>query len=77
MGKKLDKIGVFVCHCGLNIAGSVDVPKVVEEISKYPGVAHCENYMYMCSDPGQELIRKAIQEKGLSDNVITAHIWQR
>lgn len=66
MAKKLDKIGVFVCHCGLNIAGSVDVPKVVEEISKYPGVAHCENYMYMCSDPGQELIRNAIQEKGLT-----------
>jgi heterodisulfide reductase subunit A len=66
MAKKLDKIGVFVCHCGLNIAGTVDVHKVVEEVSKYPGVAHCENYMYMCSDPGQELIRKAIQEKGLT-----------
>ena len=66
MTKRLERIGVFVCHCGLNIAGSVDIKKVVEEISKYPGVVHAENYMYMCSDPGQELIRKAIQEKNLN-----------
>ena len=59
------RIGVFVCHCGLNIASAVDVEKVVEEIKKYPGVVHAENYIYMCSDPGQEKIRKAIEEKKL------------
>ena len=37
------RIGVFVCHCGLNIASSVDVNKVVEEIKTYPGVAHAEH----------------------------------
>lgn len=66
MTKREEKIGVFVCHCGLNIAGTVDVQKVVEELAKYPGVAHAEHYMYMCSDPGQELMRKAIREKGLT-----------
>ena len=59
------RIGVFVCHCGLNIASSVDVNKVVEEIKTYPGVAHAEHYIYMCSDPGQDKIRKAIEEKKL------------
>jgi len=59
------RIGVFVCHCGLNIASAVDVEKVVAEIKKYPGVVHAENYIYMCSDPGQDKIRKAIEEKKL------------
>ncbi|MCX5884813.1 MAG: CoB--CoM heterodisulfide reductase iron-sulfur subunit A family protein [Proteobacteria bacterium] len=59
------RIGVFICHCGANIAASVDVEKVVKEISTYPGVVHAENYIYMCSDPGQDLIRKAILEKRL------------
>ena len=65
MAKGVERIGVFVCHCGLNIAGSVDVARVVEEISHYPGVVHAERHMYMCSDPGQEVIRNAIREKGL------------
>ena len=69
MAKK--KIGVFVCHCGLNIASTVDVKKVVEEIKKYPGIEHAENYIYMCSDPGQNLVRKAIQEKGLDGIVMS------
>jgi heterodisulfide reductase subunit A len=59
------RIGVFVCHCGANIATSVDVDKVVKEVSTYPGVVHAESYIYMCSDPGQDLIRKAIVEKKL------------
>ncbi|UCB42516.1 MAG: CoB--CoM heterodisulfide reductase iron-sulfur subunit A family protein [Dehalococcoidales bacterium] len=61
-----ERIGVFVCHCGNNIAGTVDIERVVEELSHYPGVVHVEDYMYMCSDPGQELMRKAIQEKALT-----------
>jgi heterodisulfide reductase subunit A len=63
---KENRIGVFVCHCGLNIAQAVDVEKVVETIKEYPGVVHAENYLYMCSEPGQELIRKAIREQNLN-----------
>ena len=66
----LERIGVFVCHCGLNIAGTVDVERVVAEMKGYPGVAHAENYIYMCSDPGQDLVRRAIQEKGLQGIVM-------
>lgn len=72
MKKTQKRIGVFVCHCGLNIAQSVDVLKVVDEIRRYPGVAHAENYLYMCSEPGQEIIRKAIREHRL-DAVINAN----
>jgi heterodisulfide reductase subunit A len=65
------RIGVFVCHCGLNIAGTVDVERVVEQIKDYPGVAHAENYIYMCSDPGQERVRQAIKEKDLNGIVMS------
>jgi len=65
------RIGVFVCHCGLNIAGTVDVEKVIREIGKYPGVVHAENYIYMCSDPGQDLVKKAIVEKRLDGIVMS------
>jgi heterodisulfide reductase subunit A len=68
----MEKIGVFVCHCGLNIAGTVDVKKVVSAISAYRDVAHAEEYKYMCSDPGQNLVIKAIKEKGLSGVVVAA-----
>jgi heterodisulfide reductase subunit A len=65
------KTGVFVCHCGINIAGTVDVKKVVDTLSKHPGVDHAEDYVYMCSDPGQNLIIDAIKEKKL-DNIVVA-----
>ncbi len=64
--KPLERIGVFVCHCGMNIAGTVDVKRVVAEISRYPGVVYATDYVYMCSDPGQELMRQAIREHNLS-----------
>lgn len=70
--KNKKRIGVFVCHCGLNIAQSVDVQKVVDEIKDYPGVAHAEHYLYMCSEPGQDLIRRAIREHRL-DAVVNAN----
>jgi len=70
--KPLERIGVFVCHCGLNIAGTVDVKRVVAEISRYPGVVFATDYLYMCSDPGQELMRKAIREHQLT-GVINAN----
>ena len=64
------RIGVFVCHCGSNIAATVDVKKVVEMALHEPGVVHAEDYQYMCSEAGQEKIRAAIQEKHLSGIVV-------
>ena len=67
----MKRLGVFVCHCGLNIADTVDVKEVVETIIKHPNVAYAVDYTYMCSDPGQEMIKSAIKEKKL-DGVIVA-----
>ena len=67
----MKKTGVFVCHCGINIAGTVDDKKVAKELAKHPGVTHSEDYVYMCSDPGQNLIIDAIKEKKL-DKVVVA-----
>ena len=67
----MKKIGVFVCHCGLNIAGTVDVKAVSRETGEMEDVVHSEDYIYMCSDPGQLLIRNAVREKGL-DGVVVA-----
>jgi heterodisulfide reductase subunit A len=64
------RIGFFICHCGINIAGTVDVKKVKEELSRYPGVVHSEDYIYMCSDPGQSKVIEAIKEKKLDKVVI-------
>ena len=67
----MKRTGVFVCHCGINIAGTVDVKKVTQELSKHPGVVHSEDYVYMCSDPGQNLIMESIKENKL-DKVVVA-----
>jgi heterodisulfide reductase subunit A len=67
----MKKIGVFICHCGVNIAGTVDVKRVAREAEELGDVVHSEDYIYMCSDPGQLLIRKAVREKAL-DGVIVA-----
>jgi heterodisulfide reductase subunit A len=66
----MKKLGVFICHCGVNIAGTVDVKSVAEEIGKVENVVHSTDYIYMCSDPGQQLIREAIKEKGLEGVVV-------
>jgi len=68
----MSKIGVFICHCGLNIAGTVDVKRVADEISNYPGVVYSVDYTYMCSDPGQDLIKEAIAEHDLDGVVVAA-----
>jgi heterodisulfide reductase subunit A len=68
----MKRIGVFVCHCGTNIAGTVDVKRVVEEIRKFPDVVYAIDYKYMCSDPGQALIRDHIQEDRLDAVVVAA-----
>ena len=66
------RIGVFVCHCGENIAATVDCGKVAQQASKLPGVAVAIDYKYMCSDPGQTKIKEAIKEHGLTGVVVSA-----
>lgn len=68
----MERVGVFVCHCGRNIAGVVDVKKVVEEVKKHPFVFHAEDYKYMCSAVGQNLIQEAIKKYGLTSIVVAA-----
>ena len=66
----MQRIGVFVCHCGTNIAATVDIARVVEAAAKEPGVVHAEDYQYMCSEAGQLKIREAIKEKNLTGIVV-------
>jgi len=66
------RIGVFVCHCGENIGATVDCSRVAQACQAIPGVAHSVDYKYMCSDPGQNLIREAIMEKKLTGVVVAA-----
>ena len=68
----MQRIGVFVCHCGSNIAATVDVKKVAEAAMMEPGVVHSDDYQYMCSEAGQARIMAAIQEKGLTGIVVCA-----
>ncbi len=69
---KKKKIGVFICHCGTNIAGTVDIKKAVASLGKRSGVAIAADYKYMCSEPGQAKIKKAIEEHGLDSVVVAA-----
>ncbi len=69
---KEQRIGVYVCWCGTNIALMVDVEAVSEEVAKLPGVIVSKNYKYMCSDPGQELIINDIKEHKLNRVVVAA-----
>ncbi len=66
------KIGLFVCHCGVNIAGVVDVAKVAEIMKDYPGVDFSTDYVYMCSDPGQQMVIDTIKQKNLDSIIIAA-----
>jgi len=68
----MKRIGVFVCWCGSNIAGTVDVGRVVEAARQIPGVVHAEDYKYLCSDPGQNIIQKAIRDHNLDAVVVSA-----
>src|SRR5512132_851006 len=70
-----ERVGVYVCHCGSNIAGTVDVVEVAkwaEEKLKHQGVVITREYKFMCSSLGQELIQKDIQELGLTRVVVAA-----
>lgn len=66
------RAGVFVCQCGTNIEATIDTEKVAEYAKTIPGVAYATTYKYMCSDPGQELIRSAIEEHQLEQIVIAS-----
>lgn len=70
--KEDPRIGVFICHCGNNIAGTLDVKDMAEEIADYPGVSFATDYEYMCSDPGQNKINEAIEEHDLNGVVVAA-----
>ena len=66
----MQRIGVFVCWCGSNIAGTVDVKAVSEALKNEPGVVFSTNYQYMCSQAGQNLIKDAIKEHHLTGIVV-------
>lgn len=70
------RIGVFVCWCGSNIGGVVDVPRVANEIAKTPKVFYSTDYKYMCSEPGQEMIIQAVKEHKL-DRIVVASCTPR
>jgi heterodisulfide reductase subunit A len=54
------RIGVYICHCGLNIAGTVDVEELAKHAAALPHVVISRDYRYICSDPGQELIKEVM-----------------
>jgi heterodisulfide reductase subunit A len=66
------RIGVYICHCGVNIAATVDVQQVAEFAASLPGVVVARHYLYMCSDPGQGLIQQDIREQGLNRVVVAS-----
>ncbi len=67
-----EKIAVYFCHCGSNIAGKVDVEKVTAWAAEQPNVVVAREYKYMCSDPGQDLIKEDIQKLGVDRVVVAA-----
>ena len=66
----MQRIGVFICWCGSNIAATVDVEKVAEVMKYESGVVYSANYQYMCSENGQQLIKNAIKEHNLTGIVV-------
>ncbi len=66
------RIGVFVCRCGTNIAGTVDVPSLVESAQKLPGVVYAEENMFSCSQDTQDKITRVIKEQRLNRVVVAA-----
>ena len=72
MSDRPRRIGVYVCHCGTNIADKVDVEAVSEYAAGLPGVVVSRTYEYMCSDPGQDLVKEDIKELGLNRVVVAS-----
>ena len=72
MAEALPRIGVFVCDCGLNIAGSVDTQRVTDEVAKLPGVVVAIRNKYTCAEPGQQEIKQAIVDHKLERVVVAS-----
>jgi heterodisulfide reductase subunit A len=70
--KPQERVGVYVCHCGSNIASVVDCPGVAEYAKSLPNVVLAKDYKYMCSDPGQSMIVNDIEENGLTRVVVAS-----
>ena len=66
------KIGVYICHCGVNISATVNVNQVRDFIAKAPNVTIAREYKFMCSDPGQDLIKGDIKNLGVNRVVVAA-----
>ena len=66
----MQRIGVFVCHCGTNIAGTIDVKAVADALKAEPGVVFSTDYQYMCSQAGQEMIINAVKDNNLTGIVV-------
>ncbi len=66
------RIGVYICHCGINIAATVDTEAVAAYAATLPGVAVARDYLYMCSDPGQEMIQQDIHDYDLNRVVVAS-----
>ncbi|MFA6560541.1 MAG: CoB--CoM heterodisulfide reductase iron-sulfur subunit A family protein [Verrucomicrobiia bacterium] len=71
-GTEQPRIGVYICHCGHNIAGTIDVAAVAKYVEKLPGVVVSRDYKYMCSDPGQQLIQWDIKGHKLNRIVVAS-----
>jgi heterodisulfide reductase subunit A len=76
LGEKVEsdepQIGVFICHCGHNIAGTVDVAQVAEYAKHLPHVVRAEHYMFMCSKPGVQMVKDSIEELGVNRTVVAS-----
>ena len=66
------RIGVYICHCGLNIASKVDVPALEQYAASLPKVALAKTYKFMCSDPGQQLIKDDLAAHKLTHLVVAS-----
>ena len=70
--KEEPRIGVYTCHCGVNIAATVDVEDVTKYAEKLPNVVLAKHYMYMCSAPAQAMIKNDIKEHGLNRVIVAS-----
>jgi heterodisulfide reductase subunit A len=66
-----ERIGFYICHCGINIAYRVRVEEVAKYVATLPNVAISRDYLFMCSDPGQELIENDIRDYSLTRVVVS------